>query len=130
MARAKPAKGAFDVKLAPGGLVDLEFTVHFVQLRDRSGLCPNVAAAIAALGPALPEGLGGAHDVLTRFLVMLRLVAPGTSVPAHFVPAVEAMLVAGTGATNFGALVAQLALARNAVRLAFTSLLMTKENET
>jgi glutamate-ammonia-ligase adenylyltransferase len=129
IARAKPAKGAFDVKLAPGGLVDLEFAVHFVQLRDQSGLCPDISTAIAALGPALPEGLAEAHRLLTRFLVMLRLVAPGTSVPTGFAPAVEAMLVAGTGATNFAALVAQLALAKEAVRLAFTSLLISKGND-
>jgi glutamate-ammonia-ligase adenylyltransferase len=137
IARAKPAKGAFDVKLAPGGLVDLEFAVHFVQLRDRTGLCPDLTAAIASLGPALPDGLAAAHQLLTRFLVMLRLVAPGTSVPAGFVPAVEAMLAAGArgnagdavGATNFTGLVADLALAKNTVRLAFTSLLMTKGNE-
>lgn len=130
IARAKPAKGAFDVKLAPGGLVDLEFVVHFLQLRDRTGLCPDLAAAIAMLGPALPGELGAAHQLLTRFLVMLRLVAPGTSVPAGFVPAVEAMLVAGTGATNFAALMADLALAKTAVRLAFTTLLTSKGNET
>jgi glutamate-ammonia-ligase adenylyltransferase len=130
IARAKPPKGAFDVKLAPGGLVDLEFAVHFVQLRDRTGLCPDLAAAIATLGPALPDGLAAAHQLLTRFLVMLRLVAPGTSVPAGFAPAVEAMLAAGSGATNFTGLVADLALAKAAVRLAFTSLVMTKGNET
>jgi glutamate-ammonia-ligase adenylyltransferase len=130
IARAKPAKGAFDVKLAPGGLVDLEFVVHFVQLRDRTGLCPDLTRAIGALGDALPEGLADAHALLTRFLVLLRLVAPGSSVPTSFAPAVETMLVAGTGATNFAALVADLALAKAAVRLAFTSLLMTKGNET
>jgi glutamate-ammonia-ligase adenylyltransferase len=138
IARAKPAKGSFDVKLAPGGLVDLEFVVHFLQLRDRIGLVPELPVAIAALGPALPGDLAAAHDLLTRFLVMLRLVAPGTSVPAGFVPAVEAMLVAGAcgsdgetaGATNFAGLAAQLTLAKTAVRLAFTSLLTGKGNET
>jgi glutamate-ammonia-ligase adenylyltransferase len=130
IARAKPAKGSFDVKLAPGGLVDLEFAVHFVQLRDRTGLCPDLGVAIAALGPALPDGLADAHRLLTRFLVMLRLVAPGASVPAGFAPAVETMLAKAVGATNFTGLVADLALARNAVRLAFTSLLMMKGSET
>jgi hypothetical protein len=51
-------------------------------------------------------------------------------VPAGFAPAVEAMLAAGSGATNFTGLVTDLALAKAAVRLAFTSLLMTKGNET
>jgi hypothetical protein len=40
------------------------------------------------------------------------------------------MLAEAVGTTNFTGLVADLALAKNAVRLAFTSLLMTKGNET
>lgn len=33
MARHKPPAGPLDAKLLPGGLVDLEFTVHVAQLR-------------------------------------------------------------------------------------------------
>lgn len=74
----KPAAGPFDVKLIEGGLVDLEFCVHLVQLRDHAGLDPRLAKAIAALVAAgsLDAGLGAAHDLLTRMLVTLRLVAP------------------------------------------------------
>ena len=130
IAAAKPAKGAFDVKLAPGGLVDLEFLVHFLQLRDGIGVGPDLAAAIAALTAAgrLPDGLAVAHDVLTRFLVLLRLVAAGGDVPAAFTPAVEAMLARGLGAASFPAVVAQLALAKSAVRQAFQDILATKGN--
>ena len=128
IASAKPAKGVFDVKLAPGGLVDLEFVVHFLQLRDRRGFGPDLAAAIAVMTAAgtLPAGLAAAHDRLTRFLVLLRLVAPGSSVPAGFAPAVEAMIAAALGATNFAAVADELALAKAAVRLAFTTLLAAK----
>ncbi|NJC09761.1 glutamate-ammonia-ligase adenylyltransferase [Polymorphobacter fuscus] len=132
IAAAKPAKGAFDVKLAPGGLVDLEFVVHFLQLRDRSAFGPDVSAAIAVLTAAgqLPDGLAAAHDLLTRFLVLLRLVAPGASVPASFSPAVEAMLARamtpGGGAASFADLVAQLAQAKALVRQAFQTILNTK----
>ena len=130
IAAAKPAKGAFDVKLAPGGLVDLEFLVHFLQLRDGIGVGPDLAAAIAALTDAglLPDGLAAAHDVLTRFLVLLRLVAAGADVPAGFTPAVEAMLARALGAASFPAVVEQLALAKAAVRLAFQDILATKGN--
>ena len=129
IASAKPSKGAFDVKLAPGGLVDLEFVVHFVQLRDRAGFGPSLATAIAALGDSLPPGLASAHATLTRFLVLLRLVAPGASVPAGFAPAVEAMLARGMGAANFAEVVGQLTLAKAAVRLAFNQILTTKGAE-
>jgi glutamate-ammonia-ligase adenylyltransferase len=128
IAAAKPAKGTHDVKLAPGGLVDLEFVVHFLQLRDAIGVGPDVGTAIAALTAAgrLPEGLAAAHDALTRFLVLLRLVAPAGAVPVSFTPAVEAMLARGMGAASFPVVAEQLALAKGAVRLAFQSILATK----
>ena len=130
IASAKPAKGVFDVKLAPGGLVDLEFIVHFLQLRDRRGFGPDLAAAIAVHASAgnLSVDLAAAHAYLTRFLVLLRLVAPGAGVPAGFAPAVEAMITRALGATNFAAVVGELALAKTAVRLAFNTLLAAKRN--
>ncbi len=128
IASAKPAKGVFDVKLAPGGLVDLEFIVHFLQLRDRQGFGPDLQAAIAVMTAAgtLPTGLAAAHDELTRFLVLLRLVAPGASVPPSFAPAVEVMIAKALGATNFAAVADELVLAKAAVRLAFNTLLAAK----
>ena len=128
IAAAKPSKGAFDVKLAPGGLVDLEFLVHFVQLRDRMALGPDLEVAIAALTAAhrLPAGLAGDHALLSRFLVLLRLVAPGSDVPAAFSPAVEAMLARGLGAASFPALTAQLGLAKTSIRQAFHNIVLTK----
>ncbi len=130
IAAAKPPKGPYDVKLAPGGLVDLEFLVHFVQLRDRAALGPDLATAIAALtaSGALPPGLGAAHDLLTRFLLLLRLVAPGADVPAGFSPAVEAMLARGLGAASFHACSEALTAAKAAVRLAYTEILQAKRN--
>ena len=38
MAEHKPAKGPLDAKLLRGGLVDIEFILHFIQLRDRVAL--------------------------------------------------------------------------------------------
>ncbi len=81
MAEHKPAKGPLDVKLARGGLVDLEFLVHFTQLRSGQGLTADLRGAIAALAQdgLLPETLVAAHDALTRFLVAARLLAPDVS---------------------------------------------------
>lgn len=72
IAAAKPGQGKWDVKLAPGGLVDLEFLVHYRQLSSGDALTPDLRAAIVALLPDLLP----AHDLLTRALVTLRLVAP------------------------------------------------------
>ncbi len=78
MALHKPAKGPLDVKLARGGLVDLEFMVHHLQLRTRSAFDPQLARAIADLATAglLSQDMRAAHDLLTRLLVAVRLVAP------------------------------------------------------
>ena len=81
----KPAGGPFDIKLGPGGLVDLEFAVHVLQLRHRIGLHPHLEVALADLNAA---GLVGADidpalRLLTRILVILRLVSPSSAVPVE-----------------------------------------------
>ncbi|PLK27124.1 bifunctional [glutamine synthetase] adenylyltransferase/[glutamine synthetase]-adenylyl-L-tyrosine phosphorylase [Novosphingobium sp. TH158] len=83
MARHKPAKGPLDAKLARGGLVDVEFIVHYLQLRDHVGLTPSLPQAIEALAAAglVPAGLAAAHDALTRLLVAARLLAPDSQMP-------------------------------------------------
>ncbi|WP_295528548.1 bifunctional [glutamine synthetase] adenylyltransferase/[glutamine synthetase]-adenylyl-L-tyrosine phosphorylase [Novosphingobium sp. Chol11] len=83
MAQHKPAKGPLDVKLARGGLVDLEFMVHTLQLRTRSAFDPDLGRAIAALvatGLLTPD-MRDAHDLLARLLVAVRLVAPDSLFP-------------------------------------------------
>ncbi|MFC0203568.1 bifunctional [glutamine synthetase] adenylyltransferase/[glutamine synthetase]-adenylyl-L-tyrosine phosphorylase [Novosphingobium soli] len=84
IARHKPAKGPLDVKLLRGGLVDLEFIVHFVQLREHGpGLDPDLGEAVRALAALglVPASLVEAHDALTRLLVAGRLLAPDAQVP-------------------------------------------------
>ncbi len=121
IADAKPGRGRYDVKLAPGGLVDLEFIVHFLQLRDGLGLTPDLPAAISALAAAglVAPDLGVAHDLLTRFIVLLRLAVPGTTPPAQFTPAVETMLARGTGLADFAALSDAVTLGKHQVELAW-----------
>ena len=87
MARHKPSKGPLDVKLARGGLVDLEFLTHFLQLREGCNVpdaqTPHLGEAVSALAGAglLPPALGEAHDTLARLLVAMRLLAPDAQVP-------------------------------------------------
>jgi [glutamine synthetase] adenylyltransferase / [glutamine synthetase]-adenylyl-L-tyrosine phosphorylase len=80
MAAHKSPKGPLDVKLAPGGLVDLEFILHVTQLTRRAGFVPDLGRAIAALSP-WPVDLAAAHRLMTRLLVTLRLVAPDLDTP-------------------------------------------------
>ena len=79
MAVHKPPKGPLDVKLLRGGLVDIEFCVHFLQLRDGEALVPRIDDALDQL-PDL-EALREPHALLTRCLVGTRLLAPDLAVP-------------------------------------------------
>ena len=118
MARHKPPAGPLDAKLLPGGLVDLEFTVHLTQLRHRTGFDPHLGTAIAALVEAalLPAGLSTAHDVLTRLLVTLRLVAPDAAEPP---PATRVLIAQALGVEDWDAVLAGLATTRQEVEAAW-----------
>jgi glutamate-ammonia-ligase adenylyltransferase len=84
IAAHKPASGPFDIKHGEGGLIDLEFAVQTLQLRHRLGLHPRLEMALAELAKA---GLASAEvdpalRLLTRMLVMFRLVSPSGGEPA------------------------------------------------
>jgi len=114
MAAHKPPKGPLDAKLSPGGLVDLEFAVHVVQLTHRAGFTPYLGAAITeleALGLAPPR-LSAAYDFLTRLLVTLRLVAPDAQPPA---PATRALIARALAVADWDAVVASFATTRQEV---------------
>ena len=123
MAEAKKPQGRFDVKLAAGGLVDLEFIVHFRQLASGRGLHPELPAALAELAAhgLLPADLLRAHDVLSRCLIWLRLLFAGARVPDTLPDPVAAILARALGAANFAGLVEQLAIAREQVRVAWAA---------
>ncbi len=83
MATHKQARGALDAKLMRGGLVDVEFLIHYLQLRDHLGLAPDLFAARDALIAAglLPAELAEAHRLMTRLLISSRLLAPDAAMP-------------------------------------------------
>jgi glutamate-ammonia-ligase adenylyltransferase len=114
MAEHKPGKGALDAKLLRGGLVDLEFLVHFRQLESGVGLVPDLGAAIDELAAAglVPPGLRRAHDRLTRLLVAARLLAPDSEEPP---PGPRAALAAALGYANWDSVTAGFAEARAVV---------------
>ncbi|MES2753589.1 MAG: glutamine-synthetase adenylyltransferase [Pseudomonadota bacterium] len=119
MATHKPPAGPLDAKLLPGGLVDLEFAVHTAQLIHRAGFDPDLPRAIGALaGRGLLADLRGAHDLLTRLLVTLRLVAPDAAEPE---PATQALVARAVGAADWAQTVAWLGTARQEVAAAWAA---------
>ena len=114
MARHKPGGGFWDVKLGNGGLVDLEFIVHYLQLRERTAFSPDLRVACTALARAGHADLVEAHDLLTRLLVMLRLV--GGADDDKRSEQVEALLAASLGQPDFPSVTVALKTAKSAVR--------------
>jgi glutamate-ammonia-ligase adenylyltransferase len=115
MERHKPARSALDVKLGAGGLVDLEFAIHVLQLTTHVGLDPRLDAAIEALAQEglVHENIAHAQKLLTRMLVMMRLVAPGDIKPTG---ATWQLVAEACGAPNWDALVAEHDSARQCIR--------------
>ena len=121
IAQHKKPLGPLDVKLLPGGLVDLEFIVHTLQLVHRTGFDPDLRRAIDALvaaGLVRPE-IAEAHDLLTRLLVSLRLVAPDCSEPP---PASQMLIARACGQESWNALLAAVESACASVQTAWQHL--------
>jgi glutamate-ammonia-ligase adenylyltransferase len=85
IARHKAPAGPLDIKLGKGGLVDLEFAVHTLQLTTHIGQDPRLEVALAALVDEglIDEGADPDLRLLSRMLVVLRLVGSKGMEPAE-----------------------------------------------
>lgn len=83
MAAHKKPSGPLDIKLGAGGLVDLEFAVHTLQLVHGQGLDPRLEHAIAGLAERglIDPSYDADLRLLSRMLVVMRLVAPESNEP-------------------------------------------------
>ena len=115
ISRHKPPQGMLDVKLGPGGLVDLEFAVHVLQLTRHVGLHTRLELALEELAGAslIEANIADALKLLSRILVMLRLVAPGDVKPT---PETWQLVAKACGAASWDALLAQHDAARQSIR--------------
>lgn len=134
MAKHKPATGPVDAKLARGGLVDIEFLVHYLQLRgETADGRPLAEAAPLALNPDLEvamAGLAGAglisadlaepHALMSRMLVAGRLLAPDGREPP---PSGARALARACGCDSYADLLAAFAEARQTVAAAWKQIL-------
>jgi glutamate-ammonia-ligase adenylyltransferase len=114
MARHKPARGPLDVKLGPGGLVDLEFAVHVLQLTTHVGIDTRLENALEALAAdsLAPANIVDALKLLSRMLVMMRLVAPGDIKPT---PDTWQLVAEACGAGSWEELLAEHDAARHSI---------------
>lgn len=110
----KPPAGPLDAKLQRGGLVDCEFIIHYLQLRERTAFEPALGCAITELvdaGLLLPR-FANAYALLARLLVAARLLAPDLDHPPE---SARAILAAACGHGDYPALLQALAEARQGV---------------
>lgn len=117
----KPPHGVLDVKLGPGGLVDLEFAVHVLQLTHHVGLDTRLEVALEALEAEslVPANVVDALKLLSRMLVMMRLVAPGNVKPT---PETWELVAQACGAANRDELLAEHGAARQRIASLWNSI--------
>ena len=119
--RHKPAQGPLDVKLGKGGLVDLEFATHVLQLTTHVGLNPRLEVALEALAEEslVPSNIVSALKLLSRMLVMMRLVAPGDVKPT---PDTWRLVAEACGAASWDDLLAEHDAARQSIAQLWNSI--------
>lgn len=121
MERHKPPHSAIDVKLGPGGLVDLEFAVHVLQLTKHVGLNTRLEVALEELAAEslVYANIVDALKLLSRMLVMMRLVAPGDVKPT---PETWQLVAEACGAASWDELLAEHDAARQSIAKLWNSI--------
>jgi glutamate-ammonia-ligase adenylyltransferase len=132
MRRERPPSGEWDMKLGPGGLVDIEFAAQYLQIVHAAAggpLAQNTSVALdlaLAAGLATGEGVEALEDAwrlqhdLTQ---LLKLALADGADPAAEPKAFQALLAQAGEAKDFKALRAKLAAARTAAKAAYAAVL-------
>jgi glutamate-ammonia-ligase adenylyltransferase len=117
----KPPHGPLDVKLGPGGLVDLEFATHVLQLTKHVGVSSRLEVALEELAAEslVEANIVDALKLLSRMLVMIRLVAPGDVKPT---PDTWQLVAEACGAANWPELLAEHDAARQRIAALWNSI--------
>jgi glutamate-ammonia-ligase adenylyltransferase len=130
--RDRPAKSAWNLKLAPGGLVDIEFIAQALQLVAAAdapdALSTNTGAALAQLADAgvldagVAEKLRQAFTLYSHLQQALRVCGADGFDPAQAPEALRLRLAAIAGVADFAELEEMLADSRAMVRAAFVDI--------
>ncbi|HEY0106423.1 MAG TPA: bifunctional [glutamine synthetase] adenylyltransferase/[glutamine synthetase]-adenylyl-L-tyrosine phosphorylase, partial [Rhizomicrobium sp.] len=128
-----PGKNRWDLKFAPGGLVDIEFVAQALQLlaaaRHPEVLDTNTIAALrrleaaGVLAPDRARRLVAAASLEHALTQVLRIALDGTLEPAEATPGLKALLARAGGFADFEILEAHLALLQDDVRAIFDAVL-------
>jgi glutamate-ammonia-ligase adenylyltransferase len=129
--RERPPKDDWDLKLSPGGLVDIEFAAQFLQLAhaaDGGPLLPNTAEALEAfrrthLAPAEPlAALEKAWRLQQDLTQLLKVALEDIHDPADEPKAFRALLARAGHARSFAVLRPKLDEAQAGARAAYEAL--------
>ncbi|HET9159631.1 MAG TPA: glutamine-synthetase adenylyltransferase, partial [Caulobacteraceae bacterium] len=123
----KPARGLWDLKLTPGGLVDIEFAAQFLQLVNAATGGPleahtTYALAAFAAEPGIDK-LQRAWRLQQDLAQLLRVALADRSDPSDEPAAFRSLLAKAGGARGFRALQVKLAREQASARQAFQQLL-------
>jgi len=133
MERERPPTGPWDIKLSPGGMVDIEFAAQFLQLvhaPDRGPLRQNTGEALAALANSGLADIGDLAVLETAWRMqqnlsqLLKVALDDAADPDGEPKSLKALLARAGGAPDFAALKRQLGAARKAARAAFQRLMV------
>jgi glutamate-ammonia-ligase adenylyltransferase len=132
MERERPARSVWDLKLAPGGFVDIEFIAQALQLtwaqRAPAVIAANTGEALGRLTEAGAlcaedkDTLVGAWALWSDLQHTLRICVEGDLDPANAPPPLLSRLATVAGAANVDALEARVRAMQEAVREAFVRL--------
>ena len=134
MAAERPPSGFWDLKLSPGGLVDIEFAAQYLQLigaGEGGPLTPHTGRALAACREA---GLADPSALLTLeqgwtlqqdVTQLLKVAIPDSADPSAEPAGLKTLLARAGGAREFRSLVARLKRERGGARAAYLKVLGT-----
>ncbi len=137
MDRERPSRGVWDLKLAPGGFVDIEFIVQALQLvwaaRAPEVLSTNTGEALArlasagALAPETAGRLSAAWHLWSDLQQTLRICVEGVFDPDSAPAPLKAKLAKQAGAADLEQLEANMLSSQAAVRGEFLALVGTAD---
>ncbi|MGE3362213.1 MAG: bifunctional [glutamine synthetase] adenylyltransferase/[glutamine synthetase]-adenylyl-L-tyrosine phosphorylase [Rhizobiaceae bacterium] len=130
----KPPKDLWDLKLAKGGIIDLEFIAQCAALTanvDVDGRVPSTAENLAALRPGFADAqtkaeLLAAQALYSTLMQIIRLCLTGSFDRADVPPGLKDLLLNATDLPDFGILEAHVKETERTVRQHFDALMKRK----